>query len=132
MIGMSAATPTLIPRGGHFPALLPPVPSRGEPKPPTFRGRSDARINTVRDLAREMDDLSDEEAEVEGLVSKTMTNSFVQSREMNLFFYPEQRNQETRICLARPNRQIVYRPGGEKRCACVILLGAEAPPLMIP
>ena len=72
---MSAVTPTLIPRGGHFPALLPPVPSRGEPKPPTFRGRSDGRINTVRDLAREMDDLSDEEAEVEGLVSKLVKDS---------------------------------------------------------
>ena len=87
---MSAATPTLIPRGGHFPALLPPVPSRGEPKPPTFRGRSDARINTVRDLAREMEDLSDEEAEVEGLVSAIVTGSFAQPREMNLLFYLEQ------------------------------------------
>lgn len=87
---MSAATPTLIPRGGHFPALLPPVPSRGEPKPPTFRGRSDARINTVRDLAREMDDLSDEEAEVEGLVSGIATNSFVWWQETKLFFYLEQ------------------------------------------
>ena len=84
---MSAATPTLIPRGGHFPALLPPVPSRGEPKPPTFRGRSDARINTVRDLTREMEDLSDEEAEVDALVS--MANSFVQSRGTGRLFHPE-------------------------------------------
>ena len=82
---MSASTPTLIPRGGHFPALLPPVPSRGEPKPPTFRGRSDARINTVRDLAREMEDLSDEEAEVEGLVSEIATSSLTQPGEINLF-----------------------------------------------
>jgi len=88
-ISMSAATPTLIPRGGHFPALLPPVPSRGEPKPPTFRGRSDARINTVRDLAREMEDLSDEEAEVEGLVSKIVKNSFARSRGTSLLFHPE-------------------------------------------
>lgn len=101
---MSAATPTLIPRGGHFPALLPPVPSRGEPKPPTFRGRSDARINTVRDLAREMDDLSDEEAEVEGLVSEIATNFFAQSRETNLSFHIEQRDQEAGIFLARPHR----------------------------
>lgn len=86
---MSAATPTLIPRGGHFPALLPPVPSRGEPKPPTFRGRSDARINTVRDLAREMEDLSDEETEVEGLVSKNVTDLFIQSRETGPFSHPE-------------------------------------------
>jgi len=86
---MSASTPTLIPRGGHFPALLPPVPSRGEPKPPTFRGRSDARINTVRDLAREMEDLSDEEAEVEGLVSRIVTDPFTQSRETNLLSYLE-------------------------------------------
>lgn len=111
---MSAATPTLIPRGGHFPALLPPVPSRGEPKPPTFRGRSDARINTVRDLAREMEDLSDEEAEVEALVSKIVTNSFVQSRGTSRPFHSEQRDPETRIRLARPNRQAVHRPGGEK------------------
>lgn len=86
---MSAATPTLIPRGGHFPALLPPVPSRGEPKPPTFRGRSDARINTVRDLAREMEDLSDEEAEVEGLVSELLKNSFVQSQGNGRLFHLE-------------------------------------------
>ena len=78
---MSAATPTLIPRGGHFPALLPPVPSRGEPRPPTFRGRSDGRINTVRDLAREMEDLSDEEAEVEGLVSKNANDPLVTCKE---------------------------------------------------
>lgn len=82
---MSAATPTLIPRGGHFPALLPPVPSRGEPKPPTFRGRSDGRINMVRDLAKEMDDLSDEEAEIEGLVGRIVTNSFARTQEPNRF-----------------------------------------------
>ena len=122
---MSAVTPTLIPRGGHFPALLPPVPSRGEPKPPTFRGRSDARINAVRDLAREMEDLSDEEAEVEGLVSGIRSDSFVQSRETDPLFYPEQRDQETGIFLARPNRQVVHRSGGEKRCAYRVLPGAR-------
>lgn len=86
---MSAATPTLIPRGGHFPALLPPVPSRGEPKPPTFRGRSDGRINMVRDLAREMEDLSDEEAEVEGLVCRISAGSLFSPRDQYPFFYPE-------------------------------------------
>ena len=90
LTSMSAATPTLIPRGGHFPALLPPVPSRGDPKPPTFRGRSDGRINTVRDLAREMDDLSDEEAEVEGLVSETVViERLCLAAETNWPFYSE-------------------------------------------
>ena len=39
----------------------------------------------VRDLAREMDDLSDEEAEVEGLVSKTTTDFFCQPQGPNGF-----------------------------------------------
>lgn len=65
---MSVATPTLIPRNSHFPNLLPPIPQQREPKPAASRGRSNGRINTHRDLFREMEDLSDEEADLEALV----------------------------------------------------------------
>jgi hypothetical protein len=44
-------------------------------KPPTFHGRSDGRINVVSDLAREIEDLGDEAAEIEGLVGRIATNS---------------------------------------------------------
>lgn len=54
---MSASTPTHIPRGRHCPAFFPPVLRSGEPKPPNFCCRSDGKINMVRDLAREMEDL---------------------------------------------------------------------------
>lgn len=65
---MSVATPTLIPRSSHFPNLLPPIPNQREPKPAASRGRSNGRINTHRDLFREMEDLSDEEVDLEALV----------------------------------------------------------------
>lgn len=40
----------------------------------------------VRDLAREMEDLSDEEAEVEGLVSSIATNYLAQPQESKISF----------------------------------------------
>jgi len=73
---MSVATPTLIPRSGHFPHLLPPIPSQGEPKPPASRGRSNGRLNTHRDLVREMEDLSDEENDLEALETEIRKRGF--------------------------------------------------------
>lgn len=74
---MSVVTPTLIPRSGHFPHLLPPIPSqRGEPRPPASRGRSDGRLNKHRDLVREMSDLSEEEAELEVLNNEIRKRGF--------------------------------------------------------
>lgn len=74
---MSVSTPTLIPRSNHFPHLLPPIPHQREPKAPAPRGRSDGRINTHRDLVREMEDLSDEEADLEALVRTLKVIVFV-------------------------------------------------------
>jgi len=65
---MSGATPTLIRREFKFPPLLarPPQP---HPIPLPKRRYGGGNLNQVRDLQREMDDLSDEENELEDLVS---------------------------------------------------------------
>ena len=64
---MSVASPTVVPRGPIFPTLLP-----KPPQPPPFPlpkyGQQRLRMNAVRDLLREMDDLSDEEDELDDLV----------------------------------------------------------------
>jgi len=63
---MSVATPTLLPRPPKFPHLLPKPP---QPHPiPLSRQRVYEHLNAVRDLQREMDDLSDEENELEDIV----------------------------------------------------------------
>ena len=63
---MSVATPTLLQRPLKFPLLLPKPP---QPHPvPLARRRVYAHLNAVRDLQREMDDLSEEENELEDIV----------------------------------------------------------------
>jgi len=126
---MSAATPTLIPRGGHFPALLPPVPSRGEPKPPTFRGRSDGRINAVRDLAREMEDLSDEEAEVEGLVSENDSPCPVARNEYALISRIMRSENEGFL---GSSQSAGYSPTRRRKTTCVLNLRRENSLFTIP
>lgn len=67
---MSAATPTILPRQPKFPLLLP-----KPPQPhitPIPRRRVYGHLNAVRDLQREMDDLSDEENELEDLVGHSL------------------------------------------------------------
>lgn len=65
---MSVATPTVLPRPEEFPRLLP-KPPQPHPMPLPKSHRSGGRLNLRRDLQREMDDLSDEENELEDIVS---------------------------------------------------------------
>jgi hypothetical protein len=64
---MAVATPTVIPRPQIFPILLPKAPEP-YPTPLPKRLRVYARLNARRDLAKEMDDLSEEETELDELV----------------------------------------------------------------
>jgi hypothetical protein len=74
---MSLATPTLVPRPSVFPHLLP---KASQPYPtPLPNRRVYAHLNARRDLQREMDDLSDEENEVEDIVSHLYSASACQS-----------------------------------------------------
>lgn len=72
---MSVATPTLLQRPLKFPDLLPRPP---QPHPlPLSRRRVYGHLNAVRDLQREMDDLSDEENELEDIVRFVVLNRFL-------------------------------------------------------
>lgn len=73
---MSVATPTLIPRPEDFPHLLP-KPPQPHPTPLPKAGGPSVRFNVRRNLQREMDDLSDEENELEDLVSCPYLISYV-------------------------------------------------------
>ncbi|KAF8891253.1 hypothetical protein BD779DRAFT_191925 [Infundibulicybe gibba] len=63
---MSVFTPTLIPRQQRFPHLMP-KPPQPHPVPTPKHVRAYGHLNAVRDLQREMDDLSDEESELEDI-----------------------------------------------------------------
>ncbi|KAI0320753.1 hypothetical protein OF83DRAFT_1162256 [Amylostereum chailletii] len=65
---MSVATPTVLPRPPVFPTLLP-RPPQPHPVPPTRDGRNRGRLRQPRDWVQDMDDLSDEEAELEDVTS---------------------------------------------------------------
>jgi len=60
---MSVATATVIPRQPRFPALLP-SPTGPRPIPQRPQGTPYAHMNAHRDLNRELDDLSEEEADI--------------------------------------------------------------------
>ncbi|KAG6820649.1 hypothetical protein H0H93_013848 [Arthromyces matolae] len=62
---MSVPTPTLLPKEPRFPHCLP-RPPQPHPKPLPNR-RVYGNLNAVRDLNREMEDLSDEENELEDI-----------------------------------------------------------------
>ena len=66
---MSVATPTVIPRTPLFPTLLP-KPPQPHPLPLPRHGQRPARLNAIRDLNKEMDDLSDEDEQLEDQVRK--------------------------------------------------------------
>lgn len=65
---MSVATPTVLPRPPLFPALVP-KPPQPHPVPLPKQGRVYGRLNACRNLAREMDDLSDEENDLDEMAS---------------------------------------------------------------
>jgi hypothetical protein len=64
---MTVATPTVLPRPPLFPTLMP-RPQQPYPTPLAIPGRQAGRLIPRRDLVQEMDDLSDEEAELEDSV----------------------------------------------------------------
>jgi hypothetical protein len=64
---MSTATPTVIPLDPIFPNLLP-QPPQPYPTPLPKAGRHVSRLNSRRDLEREMADLSAEEEEIDQIV----------------------------------------------------------------
>lgn len=69
---MSGATPTLVRREFKFPPLVPKPPQPHPiPLPPRRGPNVYGNLNQIRDLQREMDDLSDEETELEELVRLT-------------------------------------------------------------
>ncbi|KAF7291888.1 hypothetical protein MIND_01214100 [Mycena indigotica] len=72
---MSIASPTVLPRHARFPVLLPDLP-HPYPIPPQNQGRSYGRLKAMRNLQREMDDLSDEENEVEEMNSNVRHRGF--------------------------------------------------------
>ena len=74
---MSVATPTVVPRTPLFPTLLP-RPPHPHPLPLPRHGQRPARLNAIRDLNKEMDDLSDEDEQLEDLV-RTMSLQFALS-----------------------------------------------------
>ncbi|KAH9001033.1 hypothetical protein EDB92DRAFT_2110146 [Lactarius akahatsu] len=61
---MSVATPTVLPRPPLFPTLMPRA-HQPYPTPLTVPGRPMGRLILRRDFVQEMDDLSEEEAELE-------------------------------------------------------------------
>ena len=64
---LMVATPTVLPRPPLFPTLMP-RPQQPYPTPLAIPGRRVGKLIMRRDLVQEMDDLSDEEAELEDTV----------------------------------------------------------------
>jgi hypothetical protein len=75
---MSVATPTVLPRLPLFPTLMP-RPQHPYPTPLAIPGRRVGKLILRRDLVQEMDDLSDEEAELEDTVRQHRSVLFTHS-----------------------------------------------------
>lgn len=82
---MSVATPTVLPRPPLFPNLMP-RPQQPYPTPLAVPGRRAGRLIARRDLVQEMDDLSDEEAELEDSV-RTSTPHTLRLHFFLFFFF---------------------------------------------
>ncbi|GBE85627.1 hypothetical protein BKA93DRAFT_820692 [Sparassis latifolia] len=72
---MSVATPTVLPRSLLFPNLLP-QPPQPHPTPLPPYGHRTGRLNSRRDLQREMDELSEEEEELRTLTHAIKKRGF--------------------------------------------------------
>jgi hypothetical protein len=95
---MSIVTPTILPRPQVFPHLLPKPPQPyPTPLPPR---RIYGHLNARRDLQREMEDLSDEEGELDELVSTlrraTQKKNFFQTlhSQINMSFTANRRTSQ--------------------------------------
>ncbi|TFY82562.1 hypothetical protein EWM64_g1449 [Hericium alpestre] len=73
---MATATPTVLPRSQIFPRLLP-KPPQPHPIPKAQPGRWTGRLNATRDIVQEMDDLSDEEAELEDITMEIKNRGYM-------------------------------------------------------
>jgi hypothetical protein len=98
---MSIASPTLIPRPPVVPLVLPRLPHIG-PVPLPKSDRYQGRINHVRDLQREADDLSDEENDLEDCVCVRSRQS---SSRCSRHLQSESTRTEPRFRMVYPNRQ---------------------------
>jgi len=72
---MSVATPTVVSRTPLFPTLLP-KPPQPHLLPVPMHSQRRARLNTIRDLSKEMEDLSEEEEQWEDLTSDIRNRGF--------------------------------------------------------
>ena len=112
---MSVATPTVLPRPPLFPALMP-RPQQPYPTPLAVPGRRAGRLILRRDLVQEMDDLSDEEAELDDNVrSSTPLLNAQRSPNPRPLWEADDRGEESRIRFPDPARQDVDAARREKR-----------------
>ena len=107
---MSVASPTLVPRSAVFPDLLP-KPPQPHPVPLPRYGQQPARFNATRDLAREMEDLSDEEDDLDDLVRMLLLLHEVVTDPTPR---PDRRDQEARFQLAHTDWSVLHAARGEE------------------
>jgi hypothetical protein len=114
---MTTATPTVLPRSKLFPNLLPRAPlAPGCPTPLPPSDHVPHRMNDRRDIWREMEQLSEEEAELEELACSHLP--FASIRVLITVNEIEPCRQEPGVQLVCSARQEPYSSGGEERCSC--------------
>lgn len=99
LTAMSVATPTVLPRSPLFPNLLP-RPPQPHPTPLSKHGQRSGRLNSLRDLQREMDDLSDEEEELEDLVRRSLHHRISQDSDESFRTRKSGTGASTSLCLS--------------------------------
>ena len=120
---MSVATPTILQRPLKFPDLLPKPP---QPHPlPLSRRRVYGHLNAVRDLQREMDDLSDEENELEDIVRfrRRFRGAYML---ISPSLVPEHAHPQQRIQFFDSDRARAHPARGEERCESALQASSAA------